>query len=509
VVVSVATAFLKGGYTVDQLLDGWHRQGATLGIREYYSVHPWDRDLPGAARGSRLDYLQTTIPHFHAKGARFLSAESSDNWGPNGLGYYLAARILWDVRKADRVDALVADFLAKAFGPAKGPMAGFYRLLNGARPPLLSDDLVGRMYRALAEARKRTGDAAVGRRLDDLVLYTRYVELFLTYSTAKGSDRQKAFEELLRHGYRMRQTMMVHAKALYRDLPRRDKSVRVPAEAAWNVAEGKNPWKSSTPFPRRELDDFVMAGIAQRKLRDFEPVSFGTNLVPATRLRLPDVATGSMGLYSRGVRTYDTWVEARPAVLSLTVQAGLVYGNRGDAQIDLFPAGETHGKAVAHAAVPPDKQARKVRLKTAFTGRHRIEVADGGAGTRVAWADGMPMTVSSSPEEPAAFHGRWSLYFYVPRGTKVVGGYASGAGTLLDSNGKQVHTFAERPGYFSVPVEPGQDGKLWKFQNSAGQRLLMTVPPYLARNGKELLLPAEVVEKDAVPRGRDGRGAGR
>src|SRR5262249_15063125 len=68
VVVGVATAFISGGYTVDQLLDGWHNQGATLGIREYYSVHPWDRDLPGAARGSHPDYLKATIPHFHAKG---------------------------------------------------------------------------------------------------------------------------------------------------------------------------------------------------------------------------------------------------------------------------------------------------------------------------------------------------------------------------------------------------------------------------------------------------------
>jgi hypothetical protein len=48
-----------------------------------------------------------------------------------------------------------------------------------------------------------------------------------------------------------------------------------------------------------------------------------------------------------------------------------------------------------------------------------------------------------------------------------------------------------------VPVKPGEDGRLWKFHQCAGQRLLMTVPPYLARSGKELLLPAEVVEKDA------------
>jgi hypothetical protein len=118
VVIGIATGFIRGGYTMDQLLAGWQAKAKTLGIREYYSVNTWDRDLPGAARGGNLEYLRTTIPHFHDSGARFMSAEASDNFGPNGLGYYLAARMLWDVREAKNVEALIADFLDKSFGPA-------------------------------------------------------------------------------------------------------------------------------------------------------------------------------------------------------------------------------------------------------------------------------------------------------------------------------------------------------------------------------------------------------
>jgi hypothetical protein len=499
VVIGVATGFISGGYTVDELLDGWRKQGATLGIREYYSVNTWDRDLPGAARASRPDYLKETVPHFHARGARFLSAESGDNWGPNGLGYYLAARMLWDVRAADRVDEIIADFLEKAFGPAREPMADFYRLLNGPRRPLLSDDLIGRLYRSLAEARRRSDDPAVGKRLDDMVLYVRYVELYFAYSTAEGQARQKAFEDLIRHAYRMRTTMMVHTKALYRDLAARDKTVTIPAGAAWDVPEGKNPWKRSEPFTRAELDGFVTTGVAGHKLLDFEPVSFSENLVPAGRLGLPDVTPGSMGLYSRGERTYSTWAEDGPVALTLTVRAGLVYGNRGEAKLDLFAPGDADRPA-AHAAAPPDKAEHRVELTSASRGLHRLEVTDATAGTSVAWPDGTPMTVRSSPEAPASFAGRWSLYFYVPKGTKVVGGYSSGPGTLLDGGGKVVHTFDGKPGYFSVPVPAGADGALWQFHQCAGQRLLMTVPPYLARSGKELLLPAEVVEKDGGKR---------
>ncbi len=494
VVVSVATGFIRGGFSVDQLLEGWSKKVATLGIREYLSVNTWDRDLPGAARGGNLNYLKTTIPHFHSRSVRFYSAESSDNWGPNGLGYYLAARMLWDVREADRINDLVLDFLDKAFGPAKEPMQQFYRLLDSGKGPLLSDDLLARMYRLLTEARGKTTDPAIRSRLDDLVLYTRYVELYSDYSAAEGKDRQQAFEQLIRHAWRMRQSMMIHTMGLYRDLPARDKTVRLPENARFQVSESKNPWKQSEPITPADVETFLRQGLATRKPFDFEPVSFSTNLVPVGRLKLPDVPDGNLGIYSRGPRRYYTWVENAPATLEFQASTGRVYTDRGSAEIDLYPAAATDGKPVAHAKVPPDKQDHQIELKTTASGLHRIEVQDRTAGTVVSWPKGLPLTLISSREEPASLHGRWSLYFYVPHGTKVVGGFASGAGLLLDGSGKEVHRFSSKPGYFRVEVAPGADGQLWKFHNSQGQRLLMTVPPCLARNARELLLPAEVVK---------------
>lgn len=496
VVVSVATGFIRGGFTVDQLLDGWGTKAKTLGVREYYSVNPWDRDLPGAARGGRLNYLKTTIPHFHARGARFLSAEASDSWGPNGLGYFVAARLMWDVREADRVDAHVAEFLENCFGPAKGPMAEFYRLLTADKAPLLCDDTVGRMYRLLAAARAKTADPAVLARLDDLTGYARYVELWLDYATAAGPARQAGFERLIRHAWAIRASEMVHTKGLYRDLPARDKSVSVPARARWDAPEKTNPWKADPPPARADFERMTAAGIAARKLLDFAPVSYSADLVPAAPLGLPDAKAGGFGLYSRGPRTYFTWAEKEPATFELKAKAGIVYVDRGPAKLALHPVAEPEGKAVAHADVPPDRAEHSFTFKTTFAGLHRVEVADAGAGTDVAWPAGRPVTVVSSPDLPADLHGRWTLYFYVPKGTKVVGGFASGPGVLLDGGGKKVREFDARPGYFSVPVPAGGDGAAWSLAHTAGRRLLMTVPPSLARSPRELLLPAEVVEAD-------------
>lgn len=281
VIVNVATAFITGGYTVDQLIEGWRKMGVqTFGIREYYNVNTWERDLPGRSRGSNLDYLTTTIPHFHALGARFLNAQSGDSWAPDGLGHYFASRLLWDIENSKHRDAIIDDFLTQSFGPARGPMAKFYTLINGANKPVLSQDLVGRMYRLLEEATKLTEDPKIQARLDDLTLYTRYVELFRAYQTAQGAERQHAFEQVIRHAYRMRRTMMIHTKGLYRDLIQRDKSVAIPAGATWDVPEPQNPWKSSEPFTTAELQKMRDEGIARNALLAWMPVTYSQRLVP-------------------------------------------------------------------------------------------------------------------------------------------------------------------------------------------------------------------------------------
>lgn len=510
VVINVATSFIKGGYTVEQLMAGWQKQGAMVGIREYYSVHTWDRDLPGASRGSNLKRLAETIPQFHALGARFLSAESSDNWGCNGLGYWLAARMLWDVRDAERLDELRDDFLSKSFGPAKVPMDEFFRLIDGSKRSLLSDDLVGRMYRKLEEARRIADSDEIRRRIDDFVLYTRYVDLWLDYESAQSAPRQAAYEQLIKHGYRIRNTSMIHTLALVRDLDNRDKSLTLPKEAADYRHPDTNPWMaaagSEKPFDDTEIADLLRSGIERRKLLDFTPVSFSNDLVPATPLKLPPVAKrGSHGIYLRRSRDFWTWIEpsgsadrSKPTEIKLKATGGVIYTNNGPAKLALYPAAEVEGKSVSNAEVPPDREEHDVALRTTFTGLHRIEITDRGAGTRVDWLSDLPATIISSTESPAHLFGRWDMYFYVPRGTSTIGLFADGPGKLLDPSGKLAFEFPSKAGYYSIPVPVGKDARLWRFTNTAGQRLLMTVPPCLARDEKELLLPAEVVKQEAA-----------
>ena len=499
VIVSVATAFLKGGWTVDGLIESWREKGAALfGIREYYSVNTWDRDRPGSARGSNLKYLADTIPRYHSMGARFLSAESSENWGPNGLGYYLAARMLWSTQEVARLDERREEFLSMAFGPAREAMDRFYRLIEGSQRPRISRDLLGRLYRATADAFERAGDRAdVRARIGDLVLYTRYVELYRAYSAARGDGRQAAYEALIRHAWRIRRTGMVHSYALYRDLANRDRSVAPPPGAEWNVPEAKNPWKQSSPFTEEEIRTLVEDGLRNNPTLEIEPVYWDGPLRPAAAAlgfpAVPNPRWSEPIWQSRGAQTLWVWVPVAPTTLVVTVTSGLIYTERGPVQITW-----SYGASEIAWSLPPDRQPHPIEIAVAEAGLYRIQFADGMAATRLAWPEGLGVTFPTHME-PRYDEGSGPRWFYVPRGTRHVTGYAAGfSGTLYGPDQKPRHTWRGEDDHFTIPVGEGEDGVLWSFDGSLAKRVfhLLSVPPFFARTPQELLLPEPVILRD-------------
>lgn len=502
VIVNVATRFLRGGHSTTGLLDAWREQGVKqLGIREYYAVHPWDRDLPGRAKGSNTAYLAETIVDFHRRGAVFLTAESSDNWGPCGLGYYLASRLYWNVDEAKQLDTLKEDFYTRAFGSAQQPMRQFYELIDGSHRPIFSSPLIGRMYTLLSQAMAMSDDPKVQRRLEHLVLYTRYCELYERYAMAGGKARQQAFEALIRHGWRMRETMMIHSKGLYRDLAKRDKSVSIPAEARWNVPEADNPWKEDSPWTRLELLAWVKEGMANHPPLAFETVSYEGELVPAAAaLRWPALPELEGSSRSRGKEVYHLWVD-QPQSLTFLVTGGLIphFRNRGPTQLRLYAQLEDPATLVDQADAPNDGQQVSVTLTARDAGLHVLTVDDNSDLSEVIFPQGVVRTMDAGVERAFGFNRRSSFYFYVPRGVKSVGGFIQSSGAEIHDPTGQVRHTQGKAGYFHIPVGSGEDGQLWTIHKLQGKLVLMTVPPLLASSPQALLLPEEVVKRDAVP----------
>jgi len=495
VIISATTAFIGGGLTFNQVVEGWKAKGATVGVYDYLSVVDWDWNLPRGGAGSRPASVAASLAKFHQQGARFYDAESGDCWGPCGLGYYVASRVLWNVAEAAHVDARIEDFLEKAFGPAKEPMREYYRLITAdtqRRPP---SDLVGRMYRQLDAALEATQDPKIRERIHHLTLYTRHAELYYAFAAGSGS-----VESVARHDFRIRKTMMVHSYGLWsRLLSQKD------------ALTENHPWKSDAPFGEEDLAKLLRDGIAKNVPVDpgFTSIEYSRALVPSTPLKLPAVADGSFPTAAQDHQQYYVWLPDKAGRLELKVAVEKVWANRMP-KLSLHSPLEVSLNAVAvDDTLKPDGQVRDVALTTSYAGLHRLEAVDGGDHTKIQWPAGLPVTVDSGIDTPTVtshFRGLWSLVFYVPKGTKVIGGWASRianwapriSGKLLDPDGKEAIDFGKmEEGWFKVAVPDGQDGRLWRFDHSEGQRLLMTVPPWLARNGAELLLPAEVVAADS------------
>jgi hypothetical protein len=502
VIVSVATAYLHGELSFDQIVAGWKAKGATVGIYDYLSISAWDFNQPRRMKAAYPADIAESLSKFHTQGARFVDNEAGDCWGPAGLGYYVASRVMWDVKEAKNVQAITDRFLADCFGSACEPMREFYRLISFDKSRRPATDLVGRMYRQLDAARHATTDPAVLARLDDLTLYTRYAELYAAYAAAGDeAAKQSALEATMRQAYRMRESMMVHSYGLWCHM------VSQPA-----AFQEDHPWKTGGPFTAAEIAGFITEGVRNNPITDpgFTAVPFSRNLVPAAeRLLFPSLPGGYYPQQPQGRQSYYIWVPQGTNVVELKINVRKIWANRmPKVTLNSMQGGTAH-EVASDSNYRPDNQEHVARLATPHAGLHRVDFVDGGDVTTVRWPEGMPVTVESSDDSPVVsdqFLAAWTMYFYVPRGTKSVGGWASRSqgwcgrisGRLHDADGIVVLDFSKvEEGWFNVSVAAGQDGRLWKFDESSGLRLLMTVPPYLARTPAELMLPAEVVEKDA------------
>ncbi|MBP3193843.1 DUF4838 domain-containing protein [Natronogracilivirgula saccharolytica] len=517
VVVSVATAYTHAGYSVDELVEGWGRQGAMIGIRDYYDTFVWGQGMPRSGVGGNIPRLADRLSGFHENGARFMNANSVDSWPVNGPGFYLSSRLLWDMSLTENVEEIIEEFLEKSFGEAMEPMRKFYELVGRGRSvPRTTNDVLAHMYEYLSEAREITDDPEVRARLDEIVLYTRYVELYSKVSDADSDGaRQSAAESTFRHLYRMQSIMMSPVRHLYHHFRRSDVSVEIPREAdPGRLRVGREltdmePWKSSKLFTDEEIAEFVSNGLEkyEKEELDFDIVTYSKDLVPAdSYLDLPEVRTGSFGRGFRGEKSMFTWLRAGEP-LELDVRGGTIshYQDRGNVRFHLMSPREATTEAVDFDdSVPPDGETYQIELTSEYDGLHELMWNDGRDRTYLEWDEGHPMTVRASLDSPFSFQRDFRLFFYVPEGTKVVGGYLNHHFnvTFRDNNGDKIEGWQneEESGYFALPVKEGQDGSLWRISADRNRTLrLMTVPPYLARSEQELLLPKELFEEDDTP----------
>jgi len=281
VCVNLATA-LSGRKSLEDRLTEWSAVCQNLGVYDYLSVMEWHLGMPAKSRVAHLDYLKEKYPWFHSRNVRFLTGQTTGGaWGAQNLGLYVLGRILWDVDEAKNVDAIVYDFLTSAFGDAAEPMRKYYETIDTSQQKSGTDafflDRAEHMYAALRTAKRATDDPAVHRRLNQLILYTRYVELFgREVQARKTKDRFVALTRFVRFAHRIEDAQMVNPGVVV-SYVRGAKSVTLRPERQKDV----------TDLSLDEPEPFVHYVDRPITEKDIRAILSGTDVIPIDDLNKP------------------------------------------------------------------------------------------------------------------------------------------------------------------------------------------------------------------------------
>jgi hypothetical protein len=500
VYVQLTAGFTTGKYTFDELLDLWPKVCRNMGFYDYYSVWLWDFDRPPGGRGGNTDYIKKQIKRYADRRATSIDAESGNNWGPHGRGYYLANRLMWNP-DADAA-AILADFHDKAFGPAAAAMKRYYDRLDPGNKPLVSRHLFALAYRDLKEASELAKDRPdVLARLDHLKQYLRYEHLcqLRDRETDKAKKKELALA-VITWTYRTRHAYMTHWEAMRQSgTPKYAKDF---AEPTWAHDEKTTPkpWQDERPVTREETAAAFEEGLAYFTPETVEERTFSADLVPAKfpGLAAPAANTKSQQAYQGGARyaLYSTAGED----LAATVTTGTIawYRNRADARYTIRDAAEN---VIAEARLPLDGEKHAIAVKPPKPGLYYLDVDDSAAGWKIEADAAKPLTIVLRADKKLSHQGHMQeMFFYVPKGTKRIDYFWSGGPhNLHGPDGQRLAEITTTGQFVHVDVPKGADGQLWSFRQLAlGHLYFFNCPNVIAASRAGLLLPREVVKGDRL-----------
>jgi hypothetical protein len=501
VVVTGTDGFIHFDGSLEEMLQAWRvmsqsSEGTKIGVYEYYSVEQWDRSLPSRAKASQIPKLIETLQSDANAGAKYFNAESSDNWGPNGIGMWMTSGLLWSPLEAQPASYYRWDFF-RVFGPANPQMADFYALINPRDDSknLLVPGLAGEMYRRLQLALQVPGlsDAQL-KRIRILVLYARYVELYQKYqSQSDVALRQAAFETLIKYVLSIRDYGMVHSYGLLTEMITRDHLVTLTdAEQSRNVKI--NPWLDPAlklDVSSSTVDGWLSKGVTLPPYDVSSPTYSSTVLPRAGQSTEPIDSTGRRSMNFVGNNAEFRYYARGPGTLKLWHKSSAL---KDRSEILFFCAPGVALELCPQTKLAADKTEREVDLSVSQKGVYKI-IIQNGPGFTLSWEPGQAISAVASYTSPSSTVFGWNRYVYVPVGTTSFRVFNHQVKACLPSAQPACATQitvagpAKGADILEIKVPAGEDGKIWKL-SGAQQFILFGIPPYAAVSPDELLVPA-------------------
>lgn len=516
--------YSERGLTFEQLASEWSRKCKNLGFYAYFSVWQSDRDrLPmPSVRGA-----EKWVRFYAERSGSSIAAESSANWGPRGLYYYVAARLMWDP-KTD-VDQLLADFYENAFGPAAAPMRRFYQRLGADteyRAEIrLSSVLLRQAADDLVEASTLAKDRPdVQARLEHLKQYLVFHDLREKFDSAgaavrkeaQNAEKREAFRkaglDLLSFVYRTRYSYMEHWRPMETELAKG--LAKYFNEPSWNyvhpgVRRRKNtpprPWEVKESLSHEESEQLFQQVRAGYSTVEVESRKYSNDLVPVS---FPQLKSRKMSFGGRSggkaMRFALYSIGGEPLRFSVTPGSSLVKG-RLAGRPAIYTLTSADGKAVSKGELAQDKQVKELEIKVPRAGLYFLNYEEFGGGAKFLAVPGLPVALLLDKETPGTVSIP-PLYFYVPKGLRNIQFFTQDARPHSwtvrgpdDKVARVVGTKSKVGEVVNIPVPEGQDGKVWWFHDFAFGRLrMLNLPEFVSFSPNQLLVPREVAEKDGL-----------
>lgn len=509
VYVQRATSFVRSQYSSQERMELWARRAKWLGFYDYYSVWYWDFDMLPGGNANNIEYLRTRIPLYVKYGATSLDAESGNNWGVHGRGYYIANKLMWNPN-AD-VDALLSDFYQKAFGPAAPAMKRYYERVEkrgataeeknddeeatadeDAAAGFMSENLLALAFRDVDEASKLAQDRPdVQARLDHIKQYLRYVHL--RWELARATDKQKKKEltvAIWTNVYRARYSYMNHWQAMFYSWKTRAmKEFNAPE---WGASHpSPKPWVVEAPLTHEETEAAFQEGLKRFQPQEITQLDFSNDLVA---IDTQGIEARHSGFSYQGAATHALVSKSgEPLRATITV-------TKSSKPPAMWTLKDSDGNLIENGTIISDGADKNMEWKVPRAGSYFLEVRDNNAGWSLRAEADQVIALAMQRNKQLNKRGATPLYFYVPKGTTHLEYFwAGGAHDVHDASGTLVQKVTTSGAIQKIAVLPGQDGKIWSFRNMMLRNLwFFNAPNYIAASQSAIPVPREVARKDGL-----------
>lgn len=497
VYVQLTAGMNASKFTFDELFKLWTEKCSHVGIYEYYSYWEMDKGMfPGIGVSNRINEMDERLQGFANKNVNSISAQSANCWGVNGLGYYVASRLMWSPNA--NVSDIKKDFYEKAFGPAAAPMERYYERLNLSNKPMPGKALIRQSIDDIEEAIKLAGKRPdVLARLDALrenIVYN-YIGRQVEDAVAL-EDQKKTTLDWFTWSYRTRNNYM-NDWITFRSAVGRpaDEVLKEPTWFWRNTVKNPevNPWRKNDPVTPVELTERLAQIKAEiGDVPKTPEATYSNDYVLVNSGRAGDGETKM--IFSGSATFLIASKEGEPLQFHL-LKRDTGQWDRPDTKYWLSTL---DGKEITAGELGDG--GHDLVLKVPGPGIYQFSAKAGGPG----WEVTMPRELNNALTFERGGQTRPGYvkesYFYVPKGTKEIVLYAEkgGAVTVRDPSDNIAKEVRADGSQVAIPVAEGADGKVWSVAGKFRNLWFFNVPTVLSPSPRWVFVPTEVAKNDGL-----------